>query len=54
MTKKKELLDKLKEMQANIDRLPPEGMMSSVNHYDLSSLLFWFIAWVEEDLRDAN
>jgi hypothetical protein len=54
MNKKKELLDILKEMYANIDKMPPDGMMSSVNHYDLSSLLLLLVAWFEADLNDSS
>lgn len=36
---KKELIDMLDEMIANIERLPKEAMSSSINHYDLCSLL---------------
>lgn len=54
MTKKKEYLALFKEMYDNIDKLPTEGKMSSVNHYDLMSLLLLLIAWAEEDLNDAS
>jgi hypothetical protein len=54
MSKKKEYLDLFKEMYANIDKLPPDGKMSAVNHYDLLSLLLLIIAWSEEDLKDES
>ncbi len=54
MSKKKEYLELFKEMYDNIDKLPVEGKMSAVNHYDLMSLLLLLIAWSEEDLKDES
>lgn len=36
---KKELIDMLDEMLANIEKLPPHALISAISHYDFCSLL---------------
>ena len=45
MTKKerqKEVIKQLDLMIAQIEQMPPEAMIASLNHYDLLSLLYLF------------
>jgi hypothetical protein len=37
--KKKELIEMLDEMNANIEKLPPHALITPINHYDFSALL---------------
>jgi len=46
---KKELIDMLDEMNANIERLPPYALQSSVSNLDLSALLILLSAIFRAD-----
>ena len=46
---KKELIDMLKEMNNNIEKLPPHAQVMPTNHYDFSALLILLTALFEAE-----
>ena len=46
---KKDLLDMLKEMNNNIEKLPPHALITSISHYDFSALLILLTALFEAE-----
>lgn len=52
--KKKDLLNMLEEMIKNIEKLPPNGMLSPINHYDFASALLLLLSIFREDCKDLT
>ena len=47
---KKELIELLDEMVANIENLPPHAMILPINHYDFCSLMILLSSIFRKDL----
>ena len=52
--KKSDLLFALDEMISKIDALPPQAMMTSINHYDYASLLVWISTFLRLELEENS
>jgi len=51
---KAQLMDELKEMIDNIEKLPAHAKMSPINHYDFCSLLILLSAILRSDCKEAS
>ena len=51
-TNKEQLRELFKDMIKTYEKLPPEAMITPINHYDFLSLLFLLSAFLEEDCKD--
>ncbi len=48
---KQQLLEMLKDMVRNIEKLPPHAMSNPINHYDFESLLVLLVALFTDDCK---
>ena len=53
-TTKKDLIYALDELIRKIEEMPPNAMVTMINHYDYLTLLVWLSSWLRVSDKEFN